>query len=85
MKNVGPPCPYKKKPQSVDPKNVKLPASVADAVRATPAADQKAIDTEDKEQFAATGTVEQIGKSASMTGSHWATLGALVGTVVLIA
>ncbi|KAF9369608.1 hypothetical protein CPB97_003457 [Podila verticillata] len=72
--------------EPVEPKNIKVTAPVADAVPTTPAADQKAFDTGDKkEQPATTGTGEQIGNSASMTGSHWASLGALVATIVLVA
>jgi hypothetical protein len=109
---------YGIKPQPVEPKNIKVPASVADAVPASvadavpasvadavpasvadavpasvadavptaPTADQEAGDTEDmKEESATAITGEKISNSASMTGSHWATLGALVAAVVLVA
>ncbi|KFH63033.1 hypothetical protein MVEG_11070 [Podila verticillata NRRL 6337] len=87
---------YGIKPQSVEPKKIKVPASVADAVPAdavpadavpaAPTAEQEVSDTEDmKEESATAGIGENISNSASMTGSHWATLGALVAAVVLVA
>ncbi|KAG0337979.1 hypothetical protein BG000_004735 [Podila horticola] len=81
---------YGIRPQPVEPKKIKAPASVADAVPANPDEDQKAIDTDDQREQPATPDAdqevigEQIGNSASMTGSHWAALGALVATIVLV-
>ncbi|KAG0357394.1 hypothetical protein BG005_003592 [Podila minutissima] len=74
-------------PQPVAPKNIKVPAPapVAHAVP-VPVATQDPEDPEDKkEQPAAAVTEEQISNSASMAGRHWAALGALVDTVVLVA
>lgn len=87
---------YGIKPQSVEPKKIKVPVAVADAVPAdaipadavpaAPTADQKDSDTEDmKEESTAASTGEKISNSASTTGSYWTTLGALVAAVVLVA
>ena len=76
---------YGIKPQSVEPKKTKTPASVADAVPAPPNDDQKASDTENMKESATAGIDEKISNSASMTGSHWATLGALVAAVIFVA
>ncbi|KAF9274716.1 hypothetical protein BGZ74_004264, partial [Mortierella antarctica] len=78
---------YGIKPQPVAPKNIKVPAPapVAHAVP-VPIATQDSEDPEDKkEQPAAAVTEEQISNSASMAGRHWATLGALVAAIVLVA
>ncbi|KAG0075755.1 hypothetical protein BGZ93_001200 [Podila epicladia] len=87
---------YGIKPPSTEPKTIKVPASSADAVPAVPvpavpvpaapSADQKASDTNDMKKKSATADIgEKISNSASMTGSYWATLGALVAAVVLVA
>ncbi|KAF9380213.1 hypothetical protein CPB97_008509 [Podila verticillata] len=72
-------------PAAYDARKIEIPTSVVDTIPAAPAIDQKDIGTKDNEERPAVGTGEMISNSASMTGSHWTALGALVAAVVLVA